>query len=512
MSDARIILRNLTANWVGHGANLVVMFFLSPYIVHTLGVTEYGIWQLLTVLTGYMGLLDLGVRASTGRYIILYLGQNQHEKVDETIRTGLGLYTALSSLILIAGLILGLFFPKIFPSVPVEYHLTVAVLLPTLAINIWISAFRTVLSSILSAYDRFDLARGSDLIMLAVRTVMTIAALEMGTGLIGLTVAVIGCNLVGLTINWIFSKKIHKQLKIWPLMLKKSRLKELYNYGIGAFIVAASAKIIGQTDLVIVGNLISIDSVTIYSVGAMLIYYSDTFIKQIGRTFFPRLQKAVAQNNLKDARFILYRQIQLRLALGTLMYVGYISFGKTFIFLWMFDPVIFPMTSVITAAKVMAILSLAKLLILMGAFSKSILAATGHIGFSAKMTVLEALINLTFSISLVIFFNWGLIGIAAGTLGSHLLIQTIIMPYYACNKAGINWFHFVMNVGSKALASGILFFLSCYSVQRGFEVRTWIGFFIQITISAACYLPIIWFILFSTDDRKRVIKKFSNQS
>ena len=90
MSDARIILRNLTANWVGHGANLVVMFFLSPYIVHTLGVTEYGIWQLLTVLTGYMGLLDLGVRASTGRYIILYLGQNQHEKVDETIRTGLG--------------------------------------------------------------------------------------------------------------------------------------------------------------------------------------------------------------------------------------------------------------------------------------------------------------------------------------------------------------------------------------------------------------------------------------
>ena len=138
--------------------------------------------------------------------------------------------------------------------------------------------------------------------MLAVRTVMTIAALEMGTGLIGLTVAVIGCNLVGLTINWIFSKKIHKQLKIWPLMLKKSRLKELYNYGIGAFTVAASAKIIGQTDLVIVGNLISIDSVTIYSVGAMLIYYSDTFIKQINRTYFPRLQKAVAQDNLKDCK------------------------------------------------------------------------------------------------------------------------------------------------------------------------------------------------------------------
>lgn len=512
MSDARIILRNLTANWIGHGANLIVMFFLSPYIVHTLGVAEYGIWQLLTVLTGYMGILDLGVRASTGRYIILYLGQNQHEKIDETIRTGLGLYTALSGLILSAGVILGLSFSQIFPSVPVEYHSTVAILLPVLAINIWISALQSVLSSILAAYDRFDIARGSDLIMLAVRTILTIIALEMDTGLIGLTTSVIGCNVVGLAINWTFSRKIHKQLKLWPLILKKNRLKELYNYGVGAFIVAASAKIIGQTDLVLVGNLINIDSVTIYSVGAMLIYYSDTFIKQINRTFFPRLQKAVAQGNLKDARFILYRQVQLMLTLGTLMYVGYISFGKIFIFLWMFDSDIFPMTSVIIASKVMAILSLAKLLILMGAFSRSILAATGHIGFTAKMTVLEALINLVLSISLVIFFNWKLIGIATGTLGSHLLIQTIIVPYYACNKAGINWLHFIMKVGSKALASGCLFFFICYVVQKGFEVRTWIGFFLQITISVACYFPVIWFILFSTNDRNRLIKKISSLS
>ncbi|MBW2186470.1 MAG: polysaccharide biosynthesis protein, partial [Deltaproteobacteria bacterium] len=74
MTSAKVITRNLFANWIGHGSNLVVMFFLSPFIVHTLGVTQYGVWQILTVLTGYMGILDLGVRASTGRYIILYLG------------------------------------------------------------------------------------------------------------------------------------------------------------------------------------------------------------------------------------------------------------------------------------------------------------------------------------------------------------------------------------------------------------------------------------------------------
>ena len=189
MSSARVIVRNLVANWVGVGSNLVVMFFLSPFIVHTLGQTQYGIWQLLTILTGYMGVLDLGVRASTGRYIILYLGKNDREKVDQTIRTGLGMYTALGGLILLAGCIVGMLFPRFFPTMPHEYHRIVAILLPVLAVNIWISAVRTVLSSVLAAHDRFDLARGSDLIMLAVRTVGTILALIWGYGLVGLAAA-----------------------------------------------------------------------------------------------------------------------------------------------------------------------------------------------------------------------------------------------------------------------------------------------------------------------------------
>ncbi|GAG42518.1 unnamed protein product, partial [marine sediment metagenome] len=62
MSESRIYARNLAANWTAHGANMVVLFFLSPFIVHTLGKVEYGIWGLLSVLTGYMGIFDLGIR------------------------------------------------------------------------------------------------------------------------------------------------------------------------------------------------------------------------------------------------------------------------------------------------------------------------------------------------------------------------------------------------------------------------------------------------------------------
>ena len=69
MSKSRIYARNLGANWIGYGANLAVMFFMSPFVVHSLGNARYGVWTLLTSLTGYLGLVDIGVRGGTGRYI-----------------------------------------------------------------------------------------------------------------------------------------------------------------------------------------------------------------------------------------------------------------------------------------------------------------------------------------------------------------------------------------------------------------------------------------------------------
>ena len=43
MSSARKHLRNLAFNWGGHASTLLVMFFLSPYIVGRLNLVNYGI-------------------------------------------------------------------------------------------------------------------------------------------------------------------------------------------------------------------------------------------------------------------------------------------------------------------------------------------------------------------------------------------------------------------------------------------------------------------------------------
>ena len=109
--------RNLLFNWTGHAATMAVMFFLSPYVVHNLGPFEYGLWSLITVLVGCMGVLDIGLSPSTTRQIVVHLAKNDHAAVNETIRTSLSFFASSGRALAAFVLGVGAQVPAVLPSV-----------------------------------------------------------------------------------------------------------------------------------------------------------------------------------------------------------------------------------------------------------------------------------------------------------------------------------------------------------------------------------------------------------
>ena len=507
MGTARTHARNLAANWIGHGANLVAMFFLSPFIVHTLGKTEYGIWSLLTVLTGYMGLLDIGVRSSTGRFIALYLGRNDHRRIDETIRTGLGIFSAVGLIMLRGSVGLGYGFPFFFESVPPRYGDLVLALLPVLAVNLWVSGLVAVFSSVLTAHDRFDLTRGVDIIVLGVRTGGTVAALMAGYGMVGMTAAILGAHVVGLLGNWWLAKRTYPRLKIWPPAFLRRRTREMFGYGIPAFVSRIAYKIIGQTDMVIVGAVLGVAAVTPYSVGAMLVMYSASFLGHVNSTFFPTIQRAAARGEDETVRWYYFRQLRLAAIVGLPVYIGYVVFGEIFIHLWMGDETFGP-ASVASAGAVMAILSAAKCLHLFADPSKPVLFALGHIRYSAAVVTLEAGLNIGFSLLFILSLGWGLPGVAGGTLVAYAMTTAVLLPWKAHRVARIRWRPFMATV-SRALVGGGAFGGWCLLVRYLFVPDSWPAFFSQVAIALAGYVPIALLTLVPRTDRRRLVQRLT---
>lgn len=487
-------------------ASLVVLFFLSPFVVRELDATSYGIWSLLNVLAGYMGVFDLGVRASVGRHIALYFGKKDAKGVDETIRAGLAFFSLVGILILIVGMLLGWVFPHAFKKVPEVHYTTVRLLLPIMVVNVWLSSVATIYASILNAQDRFDLTRSVEMAVLAVRTVGTVLALLYNIDLYGLVVAVLLGNIVALIGNYLLATWKYPNLRTFPLLFSRFRFKEIMGYGLAAFVSSAAVKIIGQSDLIIAGVLFSVASVREYSVGAMLVYYSSSFTMLIQRTLFPSIQRAAGRDDMATVRWLYLRQVRIAMVMGIPMFIGMAVYSEPFIRLWMMQKG-FDEASVKISAGVMSVLAISKLPLLFIGGGISLLNAIGLVRVSAAMAVAEAFTNLAFSLLFTLKFGLGSLGIAAGTLVARLLIRTIWIPFLACQKSKIGFWHFTAELVFPAVFSAFSFTVFCYFIMWAFPPTTWIKFFASVCYTMLFYSLLIVPFLLPKEFRGRILLK-----
>jgi len=482
---------------------MAVMFFLSPFVVSELDPVSYGIWGLLNVLTGYMGLFDIGVRSSVGRHVALYLGKGDNKGVDETVRAGLGFFSLVGVLIVIAGIIVGWFFPQFFKQVPPEHFDTVRLLLPLMVLNVWFSAVAAIYSSVLAAYDRFDVASGVDFLVLIVRTGGTVAALVLNWNLWGMAFSVLAGNILAVVGNLFLARQYHHGLKSWPFLYSRPRLKELINYGVPASVSRAAQLIIGQTDLLIVGAVLSVASVREYSVGAMLVYYSSTFLALIAQTLFPAVQRSVAAGRLGEARHLFGRQVRVTLCFGLIANLGMALYAKPFIHLWMFQDG-FDELSVSVSAGVMAILAVSKLPQLFIQPCTSLLSAMGHVRFTAGVTLLEAIVNIACSIFFAVILSWGLYGVAAGTLVARLFTSSLFIPIFLCKKIKISFSSFLARSVLPGFLAGALISAFGYGLLNFWSPDTWPVFFVQVFFITLVWVGVAGVILLPKDYRQRI--------
>jgi O-antigen/teichoic acid export membrane protein len=81
------ILVNTGSNVTVVVVKLVITFVMTPVFVHNLGNYDYGIWEIMTAVLGYMGLLDIGMKPAISRFSAKYLAEKNQGKLQELYST-----------------------------------------------------------------------------------------------------------------------------------------------------------------------------------------------------------------------------------------------------------------------------------------------------------------------------------------------------------------------------------------------------------------------------------------
>jgi len=173
------VLRNVFSNWSAYVLAMGVNFFLSPYVVRHLGNTGYGVWTLLLSLTGYLGLLDLGVRGAVTRYVAKFHTEGDHKKASNVASSAMMIFSTAGMLAIALSLILSVFVVGRM-HIPPQYLVAARLVLILIGFNIATSLVSGVYGGILVGLQRFDLTNSIEIGINVFRAAAVVLVLQLG--------------------------------------------------------------------------------------------------------------------------------------------------------------------------------------------------------------------------------------------------------------------------------------------------------------------------------------------
>ena len=481
--------------------NVLSGIVFTPFLIHSLGSSQYGLYEIIVSLASNISILNFGLGGSIVKYVSTYHQEGNKEKQEIVIGTIIKLLSLFAVIAAIICTIIYLNFDSLYANSLTLAERTQGKTLFVLAsLNLIISLPGGTFSNVLSAYEKFALTRGMEISKVVLRIGLVIAfsffyinattVLVIDTVLnIGLIVFSLICmtKMLGLGIKWDNNDK--------------QMLRDVFVFsGYTMFFVIAK-EVQFQTDKTIIGLRLSTLMVTIYAAGSKI---SATF-NQLGYVlsgmYLPRAI-AIEKENPTEEKYRAYIVELGRIILPIIMivFIGYIFLGLPFMNLWMGEDydLAFYSSVIMMMALLVPVLFDSGVAITKAKDKQEIIAFSWFV---------SSLPNIILTWNVVPY--WGIIGASVMTFITSYLINVSILFYVLKKETGLKIFQTFRELFKGfllPLVTSVLYFVLVYKVF-GISVDSWLRFIIVGFGYALTYLVLIFAFYLSQEQRKKFLSK-----
>lgn len=424
-------------------AQIIIAFFLMPFVIHAVGDRWYGMWTLVGTLMGYYGYLDFGLSVSVQRFIARAIGMDDKDEVNRLLTTAFALFLLLGAIALLATVVIAMAAP-LFLADPGETRIFRIVVL-ILGINTAVSFATAPVNGLLTGHLRYDVSTAVQLAKLVVRTALIVYFIKAGYSIVALAVITFVVDAGGnLARVWI-TRRMFPEAQISRACYAPSRLREMFSFGGKTFVNQIAELLRFQVDHVVIAGFIGLSSVTTFNIAGQLVSYFRSLLQALVSVLVPLFARYHAEGD-KSAAAHAYR---LTTKLSGLMAVfgggAIIVFGQPFIHVWM-GP------DYVSAYPPLVVLAVAMTLFVIMEPALTLIYGFGEVGILAKVSLAEAIANLLLSLLLV--RPYGLVGVALGT-AIPLFFFSLFLMRLGNRLVGVTTGSWIRSVG-PILGLGIL--------------------------------------------------------
>lgn len=462
---------------------------LTPFIIRSLGQSEYGLWTMIGALVGYMSVLDFGLNKTIVRFVAKYRAENDKKGEENFLAHGFIMYGIISVMVVIGGLSVYFNLDTLYANtLTADQMVKAKIMFLILIFNLAISLPGGAFTGICSGYEEFILPRTANIIRYISRSVLVVALLLYGGDSVGIVIIDTSMNLLIIGVNaFIVFKKLN--VKIHLHKFDRVLLKLIFGYSIWIFVFALVHQFRWQFGQLILGLTFTTSVVAVYAVGITLGNYYGAFSSAIASVFLPKAMKMVSANVSSKELTDMFIKIS-RIILLVLLYVlgGFILIGDDFVYFWAGE-------KYGDAYLYAVIIMLGLTLLLSQGFGNNILEAKNKIKFRGILLLILTLCGATLG-GYLAQESKGL-GMIIGTV-IFMLLERVIMTWYYQKKIGLQMFRYYKELSPLFILSLLLILITNYFSQ--FLPHLSVKYLIvRGLVYTGLYAGLFWFILTNSE-------------
>ncbi len=414
-------LRNSAYFFTGYVLPILVGIVVTPYVIHRLGVAEFGIVILVGTIMSFLGYLDLGLGLALTKYAAEYKAQGNISGFAVLLGSVRSLVYINGVLGLLIFLAIGQWLLPVF-HIPEQSrgHMFIVFLLGGL--TFLFNSMNSAAVGVVTATQRFDLITKINIANLVLTNILTVLAVYAGYQVkaimaINLLISIFVFVLYNILERKLFNNEVLNFNWDW------AEIKKAYRFGILSFITSLSAGALVFLDRLIIPIFINPTFLSYYSLPGNVALKTTGITNSLSAMLFPMasaLQGAGENERMQQIYARAFRNLSI-IAAG--ITTGIILFSRHILTFWLGSDFADRGTGILV------ILALTNYLVSLYIPLQSMLMGLGELKFLVKQSVVMALLNLV----LLLFFvpKMGIIGAAWAYLAA---ILPVVYAFYWVEK------------------------------------------------------------------------------
>lgn len=495
INDKKRILINLFATLIAFAVQFGINFFLTPYIINSLGSEAYSFIPLTNNIVGFTNIITVAFYSMTGRFLALSVGQGDMERAKTYFNSSTIANCVLALVLLLPSCLVTLAANHLI-NIPPQFIVDVKITFAFSFINMCLSLALSTYSAVYFVTNRMDLSAKRNIEGNVLRAIILIALFSfLAPKIYFLNATMLLVTVYLVLTNVRYTHKLLPSLKLNFSLFRFSAVKDIVGAGIWNSLNQTSTILLSSLDLFL-SNLIMGTVVTgQYSVAKTVPNFVQSIILTLVPVFMPQLTLLFAKRNREQ----LFEGISFGtkiIGLFSSIPIGFLLvFGKQFFQLWV------PSQDASLLQGLSTVTLLALMITCPTSMTANVFTVTNRLRVPALVLLGLGIGNTAAAIILMKFTPLGIWSVPVAALFVAILHSLLFTPLYAARCLNASPY-FAFPAIIKAILCTATMTIVCAIYHFLIPANSWILLFIAGICCMIISTFINFYIVFNKEERK----------